>query len=480
MRTIREVSQLLQDKKISSVELTTEYLARNAKIGPVLNANITVADEAALAMARAADAALAGGDSHPLTGVPFGVKDAICTRDILSTGSAHMLDTYVAPYDATVVGRLRERHGVLVSKHNCDGFGHGASNENSHFGPVKNPWDLTRVPGGSSGGSAAAVAADLCVYAIAEDTGGSIRYPASLSGIVGFRPSYGRNSRYGIMPMASSLDVVGPMAHTVEDIAILMETMAGLDPHDATSVPDVVPAYAKELDGPVAGMRIGIPKEYFGDGIAPDVAAAVQGAIKEMEQLGCTVHEISLPHTNYAIATYYVLVPCEDSSNLARLDGMRYGTRGTGSLNDTYISARNAGFPDEVKRRIMIGTYALSAGHYEAYYRKAQQVRTRIIEDFAHAWKSVDMILTPTAPITAFKIGEKAADPLQLYLADIFVAPSSLAGVPALSVPCGFDRDGLPIGMQLIGPRMAESRVLQLGHQYQRATDWHTRVPNLD
>lgn len=470
---------MLAAKECSAVELTTEYLARNTKLNEVLNANVSLDEEAALAMARGADEAIARGEATTLTGVPFGVKDAICTKGIRSTASARILDTYIPPFDATVIQRLRAAQGVIVGKHNCDGFGHGSSTENSQYGVSKNPWDITRVPGGSSGGSSAAVAADMCAYAIAEDTGGSIRYPAALTGVVGFRPSYGRNSRYGIMPMASSLDVVGPMARTVEDVAIVMETMAGVDPHDATTVPDVVPKYTTEIEASVRGMRIGIPKEYFGDGIEPDVAKALEAAIATYTSLGCTIKDVSLPHSKYAIAAYYILVPCEDSSNLARMDGMRYGARGTGTLSETYSSARTAGFPEEVKRRIMIGTHALSAGYYDAYYHKAQQVRTRIIEDFARAWEDVDVLLTPTSATTAFRIGEKSNDPLAMYLTDVFVSPASIAGVPGLSVPCGFDRNGLPIGMQLIGPRMAESRVLQFGHQYQQATDWHTRAPNL-
>jgi aspartyl-tRNA(Asn)/glutamyl-tRNA(Gln) amidotransferase subunit A len=480
MRTIKEIANMFASKEISAVELTTEYLERNKALQSKLNTNVSLDEDAALAMAREADVVIERSEATPLTGVPFGVKDAICTKGMRSTGSARILDSYVPPFDATVIGRLRAQHGVIVGKHNCDGFGHGSSTENSHYGVSKNPWDVTRVPGGSSGGSSAAVAADLCVYAIAEDTGGSIRYPAALTGVVGFRPSYGRNSRYGIMPMASSLDVVGPMAHTVEDVALIMEVMAGQDTHDATAVPDAVPKYSQEIQGSVRGMRIGIPKEYFGEGIAPDVAKAVEEAIRVYTSLGCTIQEVSLPHTKYAIAAYYILVPCEDSSNLARMDGMRYGVRGSGSLLETYISARNDGFPDEVKRRIMIGTHALSAGYYDAYYHKAQQVRTRIIEDFTHAWESVDVLLTPTSATTAFKIGEKSNDPLAMYLTDAFVSPASIAGVPGLSVPCGFDRDGLPVGLQIIGPRMAESRVLQFGHQYQLVTDWHTRVPHLE
>lgn len=478
--TIIEAQKKLRSNEISSVELTKEYLARSKKLNEQLNACITIPEDAALEMARTADKMIAEGGAQPLTGIPYGVKDAICTRGIRSTGAAKILDTYIPPYNATVIDKVQSQGGVIVGKHNCDAFGHGASNENSQYGPVKNPWDLTRVPGGSSGGSAAALAADMCVYSIAEDTGGSIRYPASFCGLTGLRPSYGRNSRYGIMPMASSLDTVGPMAHTVEDVALIMEAIAGHDGYDATTVRDEVPRYTQEIAKPLSKMIIGVPKEYFGEGVAPEIVQAIDAAKKELEALGCTFREVSLPHTKYAIATYYILVPSEDSSNLARLDGIRYGVRGEGeTLASVYMNAREAGFPEEVKRRIMIGTYALSAGYYDAYYKKAQQVRTLIIQDFDDAFGLVDLLLTPTAPTTAFKLGEKANDPLQMYLADVFVGPSAIAGIPGISLPCGFDESGLPIGMQLLGPRMGESRILQLGHHYQQQTDWHTRAPAL-
>lgn len=479
--TIIEAQKKLRSNEISSVELTKEYLARSKKLNEQLNACITIPEDAALEMARAADKMIAEGGAQPLTGIPYGVKDAICTRGIRSTGGAKILDTYIPPYNATVIDKIQSQGGVIVGKHNCDAFGHGASTENSQYGSTKNPWDQTRVPGGSSGGSSAALAADMCVYAIAEDTGGSIRYPASLCGVSGLRPSYGRNSRYGVMPMASSLDTVGPMAHSVEDIALIMEIMAGQDVMDATTVRKEVPQYSQIIGAPLDKMTIGLPKEYFtGEGIEPSVAKSVQEAVEMFRKMGCAIKEVSLPHTKYAIATYYILVPSEDSSNLARLDGIRYGVRGEGAvLKEVYEKARAQGFPDEVKRRIMIGTYALSAGYYDAYYKKAQQVRTLIIRDFEAAFNDVDVLLTPTAPTTAFKLGEKTNDPLQMYLADVFVGPAAIAGIPAVSVPCGFDEQQLPIGMQLIGPRLGESRILQLGHQYQQQTDWHTRHPQL-
>lgn len=480
--TIAQAAADLRNKTISAVELTQQYLDRAKQYNGALNAYITISEDAALAAAQDADGSLARGEAGPLTGIPFGVKDAICTQGIRSTGAAKILDNYIPPYDATVIAKIREQGGVIVGKQNCDTFGHGASNENSQYGPAKNPWNLSKVPGGSSGGSSAALAADMCVYSIAEDTGGSIRYPAAFCGVSGLRPSYGRNSRYGIMPMASSLDTVGPMAKTVEDIAIIMEQIAGQDRFDATTLPNPVPKYTTDIAVELQpGMTVGLPKEYFEmEGLSSEVASAVEQAIKQFESLGVTVKEVSLPHTKYAVATYYIIVPSEDSSNLARLDGIRYGVRHeTELLKDVYMRSRAQGFPDEVKRRIMIGTYALSAGYYDAYYKKAQKVRTLIKQDFEQVFEEVDALITPTAPTTAFGLGEKSQDPLEMYLSDVFVSPSALAGIPGLSVPCGFDSTGMPIGLQILGPRLGESVILQLGHQYQQHTDWHTKTPSL-
>jgi len=465
--TIQEAAEGLRKKKFSSVEITRACLDRIKKCNSEINAFITVCEESALREAQRADALIAAGKATPLTGVPFAVKDAICTRGVRSTAAARILDNYIPAFDATVVGRIRAQGGVLLGKNNCDAFGHGASNENSMYGPVHNPHDLERVSGGSSGGSAAAVADSMCVYAIGEDTGGSIRQPASFCGIVGLRPSYGRNSRYGIMPMASSLDTVGPMTKTVHDAALLMETMAGRDPLDATTVADPVPAYTKELKKSAKKIIIGIPKEYFElDGIDPEVKKITEDKIKQLEKAGCKVKEVSLPYTKYATAVYYILVPSEDSSNLGRLDGVRYGVRAPAdNLFDLYAQSREQGFPEEVKRRILIGTYALSAGYYDAYYKKAQQVRTLIKKDFDKIFEQVDALITPATPTPAFKIGEKSQDPLAMYLADVTAIPASLSGLPAFSVPAGKTKTGLPVGVQIIGGRMNESMVMKVGEK---------------
>lgn len=460
--TIVQAHHGLQQGDFTSVELTRACLDRIKERNKKINAFISVFEESALIEAAAADTMIANGKQQWLTGIPFAVKDAICTLDSRSTGAGKILDTYVPPFEATVITKMREQGAVLLGKNNCDTFGHGASNENSMYGPVANPHDITKVAGGSSGGSAAAVADHQCIFAIGEDTGGSIRFPASLCGIVGLRPSYGRNSRYGIMPMASSLDVVGPMAKSVEDTAILAEIMAGKDEKDATTVPDTVPVYRDLLHQDISELTIGIPKEYFDvEGMDPDVRSIIESRIAQIEQTGATIVPVSLPHTKYAIPTYYILVPSEDSSNLGRLDGIRYGVREEGnSLKEVYMHSRDKGFPDEVKRRIMIGTYALSSGHYDAYYLKAQKVRTKIKEDFEKVFAEVDILLTPTGPYPAFGIGEKSDDPLSLYLADVLVGPAAVAGVPAISIPAGVTADGLPIGMQLIGPRLQEGLVL--------------------
>ncbi len=463
--TIVDAAEGLRKKHFSSVELTKACLLRIHERNATINAFITVCDESALEEAQRADAMIARGGATMLTGIPFGVKDAICTKDIRSTGSSKILDTYVPPFDATVIAKIRKAGGVMIGKQNCDAFGHGASNENSMYGPVRNPHDETRVAGGSSGGSAAAVADGMCIYSIAEDTGGSIRQPASFCGVAGLRPSYGRNSRYGIMPMASSLDTVGPMAKTAEDIAIIMECIAGYDPKDATTVPDSVPSYQDAIRESGKPLRIGVPKEYFdASGMEDEVKNIVLSHIEQLRVQGHTIVPVSLPYTKYAIPVYYTIVPSEDSSNLGRLDGIRYGVQeAADSLYDVYARSRAQGFPSEVKRRIMMGTYALSAGYYDAYYRKAQRVRTLIRRDFDNVFQDVDVLVTPTSPFPAFEIGKKKDDVLAMYLADIFVSPAAVAGLPALSVPGGMTKNGLPVGVQIIGPRLAEGRVLQVG-----------------
>lgn len=463
--SLKKAAEGLAKKEFSSVEITNACLVRIKERNPKTNAYISSDEESAIKLAKIADEKIANGNANLLTGVPFSVKDAICTEDIRSTGSAKILDNYRPPFEATVIKKIREACGVLVGKNNCDAFGHGASNENSMYGPVKNPRDLTKVAGGSSGGSAAAVADNTCAYSIAEDTGGSIRQPASFCGVVGLRPSYGRNSRFGIMPMASSLDTVGPITKTVEDAAIIMQTIAGKDPKDATTVSDPVPNYLEELEKGVKGLRVGIPKEYFEvEGMDTEVKGITMETVEKLKALGCKIEEVSLPHTKYSIAVYYIIVPSEDSSNLGRLDGVRYGVRADAkNLFDLYAQSREQGFPEEVKRRILIGTYALSAGYYDAYYKKAQQVRTLIRKDFDNVFQNVDVLLTPTSPFPAFGIGEKANDPLALYLADVMVGPAAVAGMPALSVPAGNSKSGLPIGVQVIGHRLQESIVLRIG-----------------
>lgn len=464
--TIAEASKKLAQKECSARELTEACLGQISEKNETLNAFISVSADEAYRAARAADDVLAKGKGSALTGIPFGVKDAICTKDVRSTGAAKILDNYIPSYDATVIAKLKDAGAVLVGKQNCDSFGHGASNENSMYGPVRNPHDVTKVAGGSSGGSAAAVAADMCLFSVAEDTGGSIRQPAAFCGVVGLRPSYGRNSRYGIMPMASSLDTVGPMAKTVEDVALLMEIMAGHDTLDATTVNAPVPRYTEEIVKSVKGMRIGLPKEYLElPGMDEETRRIVEENIAMMKDAGCTLVPVSLPMTKYAIPVYYLIVPSEDSSNLGRLDGIRYGVRDAGeSLQEVYSNSRAKGFPSEVKRRIMVGTYALSAGYYDAYYRKAQKVRTAIIRDFDRVFNDVDVLLTPTSPFPAFGVGEKANDVLAMYAADVFVSPAAVAGLPALSVPGGTTKAGLPVGVQLIGRRLDDARVLQAGH----------------
>ncbi len=464
--TIKQCQDGLRNKEFTSVDLTEACLDRIKKRNPEINAFITICSELALAEAKNADEMIKNGEQKELTGIPFSAKDAICTAGVRSTGSAKILDNYIPPFDATVIKKIREQGGVLIGKNNCDSFGHGASNENSMYGPVKNPHDLTKVSGGSSGGSAASVADNMCIYALGEDTGGSIRQPASFCGIAGLRPSYGRNSRYGVMPMASSLDTVGPMTKTVEDCAIVQQVIAGQDKKDATTVPDKVVNYLENLDKDLKGIKIGVPKEYFElEGLDEEVKELTNNKINKLKELGCEIQEVSLPYTKYALAVYYIVVPSEDSSNMARLDGIRYGQRiKDNNLEELYNKSRAEGFPEEVKRRIMIGTYALSAGYYDAYYKKAQTVRTLIKQDFEKVFKKVDILITPTSPFPAFDIGEKTNDVLAMYLADIMVSPPSVAGMPAISVPAGKTKSGLPVGVQLIGNRMNENILFRVGN----------------
>lgn len=469
--TIIQASEGLKKKKFSSVELTRACLDRISERNGKINAFITVSEDTALEEAKKADEIIAKGKAEVLTGIPYSVKDAICTRGVRSTGGGKILDNYIPPFDATVIKKIRAQGGVMIGKNNCDAFGHGASNEQSMYGAVHNPHDETKVAGGSSGGSAAAVADNMCIYSIAEDTGGSIRQPASFCGVAGLRPSYGRNSRYGIMPMASSLDTVGPMAKSVSDIALLMEVIAGRDKKDSTTVANKVPKYNELIKNSIKGMRIGVPDEYMkAKGIDKQVKDLINKKIKDLKSLGCEIIEVSLPYTRYAIPVYYLIVPSEDSSNLGRLDGIRYGVQEKGEkLYDIYARSRAQGFPEEVKRRIMIGTYALSAGYYDAYYRKAQKVRTLIRHDFDQVFNQVDVLATPTSPFPAFGIGEKKDDVMAMYLADMFVSPSAIAGLPALSIPAGKTKENLPVGLQIIGPRIAEGRVMQVGYSLEKS-----------
>ncbi len=477
-KTIAELSKDLHAKKISSVELTQQFLARIKQHDKTLNAFITVTEEQALADAKAADARLASGKAHAMTGIPIAQKDIFCTQGIKTSCGSKMLDNYISPYDATVVKQFKAAHMVLLGKTNMDEFAMGSSTENSFYGPTKNPWNTDVVPGGSSGGSAAAVAAYLTPGATGTDTGGSIRQPAALCGLTGLKPTYGRVSRYGMIAYASSLDQGGPLTKTAEDAALMLNVMAGFDPADSTSMDLPVPDYTRNLNDKIAGLRIGVPKEFFGSGLDPQIETVIQAALKEFEKLGATIKEISLPNTSLSIPAYYVIAPAECSSNLARYDGVRYGYRcqAAKDLEDLYKRSRSEAFGAEVKRRIMIGTYALSAGYYDAYYLKALKMRGLIRQDFAKAFESVDVIMGPTAPTTAFKLGEKTNDPISMYLSDIYTIAINLAGLPALSTPAGFVNN-LPAGLQIIGNVFAEARLLNVAHSYQKATDWHTRIP---
>ena len=477
--TIAELAAGLRRREFSSQELTRHYLDRIERLGPGLNAFITVTADNALAAAAQADAALSRGDAGPLTGIPLAHKDIFCTNGVRTSCGSRMLDNFVAPYDATVVERLAAAGAIVLGKTNMDEFAMGSSNETSFYGPVKNPWNLTRVPGGSSGGSAAAVAARLCPAATATDTGGSIRQPAALCGITGIKPTYGRVSRWGMIAFASSLDQGGIMTRSAADAAPLLQAMAGFDPKDSTSAQEPVPDYSAGLDADLKGLRIGLPSEYFGEGLDPGVAASIQEAIKVYEGFGASVHEISLPNSPLSVPVYYVVAPAECSSNLARFDGVRYGHRCTDpkDLADLYQRSRAEGFGAEVQRRIMIGTYVLSAGYYDAYYLKAQQIRHLISDDFRRAFEQVDVIMGPTSPTTAFPLGSKADDPVAMYLNDIYTIATNLAGLPGMSIPVA-PVGGLPVGLQIVGNYFEEGRLLNVAHRMQRETGWHLAVPD--
>ncbi len=479
-KTISELSRSLQSGDFSSVELTTHLLDRVEGLGPHLNAFVTVTGELALEQAAKADQRRTAGDAGPLNGIPIVHKDLFCTDGVLTSCASRILDNFISPYDATVVGKLKQAGTVMLGKTNMDEFAMGSSNENSCFGPVKNPWDDTRVPGGSSGGSAAAVAARLLPGATGTDTGGSIRQPAALTGITGLKPTYGRVSRYGMVAFASSLDQAGTLTRSAEDAAMMLGTMAGFDPRDSTSAEKDVPDYRATLDDSLDGLRIGVPTEFFDDGLMPANKTAVEAAIRELEKLGAKISEIHLPNLGLSVPTYYVVAPAECSSNLSRFDGVRFGDRAEkyADLTDMYKKTRGQGFGAEVKRRIMIGTYVLSTGYYDAYYLKAQKVRQLIAADYAEAFKSVDLIAGPTTPTPAFELGAKTDDPITMYLNDIYTIGANLAGLPGMSVPCGFV-DGLPVGLQIIGSHFSEARLLNVAHRYQQVTDWHTRAPEM-
>ena len=478
-KTLAGLSQALHSKAISSVELTEHYLKRIEQFDGALNSYITVTPELALEQARAADARLAAGDAGPLTGIPLAHKDLFCTQGVRTSCGSKMLDNFIAPYESTVTARLLAAGTVTLGKTNMDEFAMGSSNESSYYGAVRNPWNTEHVPGGSSGGSAAAVAARLCAAATGTDTGGSIRQPAGYTALTGLKPTYGRVSRWGMIAYASSLDQGGPMARTAEDCALLLQAMAGFDERDSTSVDEPVPDYSADLNQPLTGLRIGLPKEYFASGLDTATADAIAAAVKQFQALGAEIKEVSLPNAELAIPAYYVIAPAEASSNLSRFDGVRFGYRcdNPADLTDLYKRSRAEGFGDEVKRRIMVGAYALSAGYYDAYYLQAQRVRRLIKNDFMAAYEQVDVILCPTSPTPAFRIGEKIDDPVSLYLTDIYTITANLAGVPGIALPAGFAGD-LPIGMQLLGPYFSEPRLLNIAHQYQQHTDWHTRTPD--
>jgi aspartyl-tRNA(Asn)/glutamyl-tRNA(Gln) amidotransferase subunit A len=477
--TIKSLSAQLAGGAVSSVELTRHFLKRIKALNGKYNCFITLDEAASLKQAEAADTLRASGGGHPLTGIPIAQKDIFCSKGWLTTCGSKMLSNFTSPYDAHVIEQLNAAGAVNIGKTNMDEFAMGSSSETSWYGPVRNPWNADTVPGGSSGGSAAAVAARLAPGATGTDTGGSIRQPAALSGICGLKPTYGLVSRYGMIAFASSLDQGGPMARSAEDLALLLNVMAGFDARDSTSLEREREDYTRSLGGSIKGLKIGLPKEFFGAGAAAGVMKAVAAAIASFRSLGCETVEVSLPSMKLSVPVYYVLAPAEASSNLARYDGVRYGYRAPdySDLNDLYQKTRGQGFGPEVKRRILIGTYVLSHGYYDAYYIQAQKIRRLIARDFAEAFKRCDMILGPTSPTTAFRLGEKVNDPVQMYLNDIYTIPANLAGLPGLSIPCGFDEKGLPVGLQVIGNYFSEAKMLGVAHQYQQATDWHARAP---
>ncbi|MDD5454343.1 MAG: Asp-tRNA(Asn)/Glu-tRNA(Gln) amidotransferase subunit GatA [Candidatus Ratteibacteria bacterium] len=483
--TAHELHKLLSEKKISSLEITESIYGRIEKLDKNINSYITLAKESALQQARKADKKIsAGGKIGPLSGIPVSIKDVISTKNIKTTCGSRMLENYIPIFDATVIEKFKRENTVILGKTNMDEFAMGSSTENSAYGACRNPWDTSTIPGGSSGGSAACVAADLAIMSLGSDTGGSVRQPASMCGVVGLKPTYGRVSRYGLLAFASSLDQIGTFTKDVEDTAILLNIIAGHDPLDSTSVAKEVPDYTKSLKNDAKKLKIGVPKEYFAEGIHQEVKKSIQNAVETFKKLGAEIMEISLPHTEYAVATFYIIAPAEASSNLARYVGVNFGHRtrdkGIGNIVDMYEKTRDEGFGNEVKRRIMLGTYALSSGYYEAYYLKASKVRTLIKKDFDEAFHKCDVILTPVSPTPAFKIGEKISDPLQMYLSDIFTIPINLAGLPAISIPCGFSNKGLPIGLQIIGKPFDEEKILQTAYTFEQNTEFHKKKPKID
>ncbi len=479
--TIHEAAGLLKSGEVSSVDLTQAHLDRIAEVDGTIRAYLTVTTDEALEAARAADARRASGEDHPLLGIPLAYKDVLCTEGVETTCGSRILKGYRPPYSATAIERLAQHGAVMLGKTNMDEFAMGSSTENSAYQITRNPWDTERVPGGSSGGSSAAVAARMALGALGTDTGGSIRQPASLSGVVGIKPSYGRVSRYGLVAFGSSLDQIGPFTRSVADAALLLNTMVGHDERDSTSMSLPVVDFTADLTEDIKGLRIGVPDEYFIEGIEPDVERTIREAIDKLGEMGAEVKPVSLPHTDSALPVYYLVAPAEASANLARFDGVRYGPRIEGDeMWETYRQTKGAGFGPEVKRRIMLGTYALSAGYFDAYYLKAQKVRTLIKQDFDRAFEEVDVIAGPVSPTTAFKIGERVDDPLQMYLSDVFTLAVNLAGICGISVPCGFDGKGLPIGLQFIGPAFGEDRILHAAHAYEQTTTWHTQAPSFD
>lgn len=477
-KTIAELSKLLANKKITSVELTQHYLNRINQHNKTLNSFITVCEKTALEQARLADERIANGTHTPMTGIPLAQKDIFCTKNIKTTCGSKMLENFIAPYESTVTQKFHDAGAVMLGKTNMDEFAMGSSNENSYFGAVKNPWDIKTVPGGSSGGSSACVAAGLAAGATGTDTGGSIRQPASLTGICGLKPTYGRVSRWGMIAFASSLDQAGPFAQTAEDMAILLNTMSGFDEKDSTSAEQAVPDYTADLNNSIEGLKIGVPKDFFNKDLDPEIAKCIKAALKQYQDLGATLHDIELPHNNQAIAAYYVIAPAECSSNLSRFDGVRYGYRceNPENLKDLYERSRSEAFGPEVKRRIMMGAYALSSGYYDAYYLKAQKIRRLVKQDFTQAFEQVDIIMGPTSPSIAFNIGERSKDPISMYLSDMYTIAVNLAGLPGASIPAGFVNN-MPVGLQIIGNYFDEAKLLNIAHQYQLNTSWHKQHP---